>query len=206
MSKWLSIFGGVVVVLLLVLAGVGYFLLTTPSATPSQPVLLPKEVTEESPEAAARLDNKIDAFKNEVEEAKERGEKKEITLVATEGEINYKLKEFLAKEKPSDLPIDLKSVKVQFRDGLLYIVVKGQVSQLKVTAIATAEASVVAGKPKITLKNLYVGKLPLPSVVKSRLNELVNQQFDKVKLLDLPIDVSDLEFKDGQIVMRGMTR
>lgn len=207
MAKKILIGIGAFIVLVLIVAGIGYYLLTSRPAAPPLPSGLPPEITEVSPEAATRLEKKIDAFNREVKEAQAAGEKKEITLVVTEGEVNSLINKELMGAPPADLPADLKleEAKVYLREGLLRFDILANIAGIKITAITMAEIAVVDGKPRIKVKSIDFGKLPLPGAVTDRLTNFLTNQLEGMKIIDVPAKVTKVVIGDGQLIITVMT-
>ncbi len=206
MVKIIFIGIGSFVALILMLLGVIYFLLTREPVISPLPSESPSEMTQESPEAAARLEEKIRTLNQEIEEAQTTGEQKQVTLIVTDAEINSLISQQLTTEKPADLPIDLQEIKVYFRQGLLYIIVRGKAEVMSFTALVTGEISVKAGKPALIIKSIDMGKLPLPGTIAEKLTALLNEQFQKSITANMPLEITSIVTTEGQAVVTGVTK
>jgi uncharacterized protein YpmS len=168
---------------------------------------LPAEITQVSPAAAARLKTKIEAFQQEIQAAQAKGEQRKITLVITEGELNSLISQQLAGERPADMPaaLNFEEVKVYFREDLLHSIVRVNIYGIKITPLITADIVVIEGKPTIKVKDIDVGRLPLPGAVTDRLREFLTQQLERIRL-DLPIEVTKVIIQGGQLTIVGVTK
>jgi hypothetical protein len=202
-----KIFIAIGVSIILVL-GIGYYLLTHPPAPPGLAAEVSPEITQESPEAAARLETKIETFQQEIQAAQAKGEKREVTLVITEGELNSMIRQQLAGERPAGMPADLnlEEVKVHFREDLLHFIIGVNIYGIKVTPIITADIVIIGGKPTIEVKSTDVGRVPLPGAVTDRLTQVLTQQLEGIGVLDLPIEVTKVVIGGGQLAIVGVTK
>jgi hypothetical protein len=169
---------------------------------------VPPEITQESPEAAARLETKLKAFLQEIQAAQAKGEKRKITLVITEGELNSMISQQLAVERPAGMPanMNLEEVKVYFRKDLLHSIVRVNIYGIKVTPLITADIVLTDDKPTVKVESIDMGRLPLPGAVTDRLREFLTQQLEGIAVLDLPIEVTKVVIRDGQLTIVGVTK
>jgi hypothetical protein len=205
-----KIFIGIGVSIALVL-GIGYYRVTRPPAPPGLPAGVPPEITLESSEAAARLETKIETFQQEIQAARAKGEKREVTLVITEGELNSMISKQLAVERPAGMPADLnlEEVKVYFREDRLHFSVRVIYGIIEVPVTITADIVIREGTPTIEVKSTDVGRVPLPGAVTDRLTQVLTQQLEGLGVLgvlDLPIEVTNVVIRDGQLTIVGVTK
>jgi hypothetical protein len=202
-----KIFIGIGVSIVLVL-GIGYYLVTRPPAPPQLPAGLPAEITQESPAAAARLETKIEAFQQEIQAAQAKGEKREVTLVITEGELNSMISQQLPGERSAGMPADLnlEEVKVYFREDLLHFIIGVNIYGIRVTPLITADIVIREGTPTIEVKSTDVGRVPLPGAVTDRLTQVLTRQLEGIGVLDLPIEVTEVIISGGQLTIVGVTK
>ena len=153
-----------------------------------------------SADAAQSLEQKLDALDTQIKEAVQAGEKRKLSLVITEQEINSKLVQMIAE---GQLP--LKRILINFGDGyfLTYAVIDMPGIDAKTGSIGRVE--VADGKPKVVITEFNLGKLPLPESAKGRVEQLVNILMS-LQLSDFPIDITYVEFNDHQLTVTGTTR
>jgi hypothetical protein len=204
-----KIFIGIGVSIVLVL-GIGYYLLTRPPTLPPELAAeLPPEITEVSSAAAARLETKIEAFQQEIQAAQAKGEKREVTLVITEGELNSMISQQLqlARERPAGMPagLNFEEVKAYFRGGRLRFSVRVIYGIIEVPVTITADIVIREGTPTIEVKSTDVGRVPLPGAVTDRLAEVLTEQLEGL-VLDFPIEVTEVVIRDGQLTIVGVTK
>ena len=186
---------GIVGILFIITLIMGYYLfcLTPPikaKMTPAMP----------SAEAAESFNQKFETFETEIEAAIDAGEKREVSLVITEQEVNNKMLDVLAE---GELP--LKSVLINFGDGyfLAYVVVENPGVSAKTGVLA--QINIVEGDLKIAVEDFDLGKLPLPQSVKNGAEELLNIMV-RLRLADLPLEITNVEISSGKLTVVGSTK
>ncbi|MBT9138514.1 MAG: hypothetical protein DDT31_01079 [Syntrophomonadaceae bacterium] len=199
--------------LLIITGGVVYFLIsreipyeTTPTTTSPLPVSpLPPELIQKSPEAAQKLEEKINTFTQTINEASKAGVKKEVSIQITEGEVNSLIEKRIQEGIP-ELPIKIKDMNVQLRDGLAQVNMIGVFMGVTINALTTVEVILTDGKPNIIVKDVNLGRVPLPGAIKNRLKDIINEQSKKIEMTELPFEFKDIVIKDGQIFIQGTTK
>lgn len=187
-------FIGVITVLFFISLGFGYWLLSLSPPVKDQmtPVVL-------TPEAVQSLNQKLEVFTTEIREAIIARQEKEVNLVITEGEANSKLAVAIGEGK---LPFTEVLVNFPKDFVLAYGTLKTPGLAIKIGAKASAE--VVAGKPKLTVHDLYCGKLPLPEKIRNYSGKfLVN--LIKVPC-ELPWQITKIQIADGQMIITGVAK
>ena len=154
-----------------------------------------------SPEAVQSFDQKLDELEEQIKAAVDAGEKKQVSLVITEKEINSKLVQMLAEE---ELPL-LKRILINFGDGyfLTYSVVDTPGIDAKTGLIGRIE--ITNGNPKLVIDEFNLGKLPLPKSVNRRVEQLLNIMVS-LQLPDMPLDITGVEIKNHQLTVTGTTK
>ena len=208
--KWVLISIGSLVGLVLILAGVAYYLASRPPAIKGE--MRPVKI---SAEAARSLEQKLEAFQQEVQQAAQAGEQKEVKLEITEEELNAKINEYL-KELTSEeeLPVSVENVQVNVKDGKLLLVGEAEVSGVKVQGGVEAKMKVENGKVKLQVNKVDLGRLPLPGGVKKKVLSLIPEEKATIDLEDLPlgleknipVELKNICLKDGKLVIEGMTK
>ncbi|MBI2861265.1 MAG: hypothetical protein HYX89_00435 [Chloroflexi bacterium] len=157
-----------------------------------------------STKAAKDLDNKLDQVLREVDEAKTKGERRQIEITLTEEEITSKIAEGLAEGALGGGP-QPKDVQVHLEQDRLVATARVAVGGLEIPVAVNAKVTAEGGAPKITVESVDTGRLPLPGVVRDQINQLVGTTLDPSKM-DLPVDVSAIQIANGQMTVAGMTK
>ena len=76
------------------------------------------------------------------------------------------------------------------------------VSGVSVNIGVVAVPQVVNGQTQIVVKDIQTGAIPLPDAIKSQINAQIGSALDPSKL-GLPIDVSQIQIVNGQLVIKG---
>ena len=187
---------GVIGVMVIVALVIGYYLYSL--SPPIQAKVIPVAV---SADASQSFDQKLDALKGQIKAAVDAGEKKQVSLVITEKEINSKLVQMLAE---GELP-SLKRVLINFGDGyfLTYAVVDTPGINAKTGSMGRVE--IIEGEPKVVIDEFNLGKLPLPKSVNRRVEQLLNIMVN-LQLPDVSLDITGVEIKNHQLTVTGTTK
>ncbi len=187
---------GVIGVMVIIALIIGYYLYSL--SPPIQAKVIPVAV---SADASQSFDQKLDALKGQIKAAVDAGEKKQVSLVITEKEINSKLVQMLAE---GELP-SLKRVLINFGDGyfLTYAVVDTPGIDAKTGSMGRVE--IIEGEPKVVIDEFNLGKLPLPKSVNSRVEQLLNIMVN-LQLPDVSLDITGVEIKNHQLTVTGTTK
>ncbi len=105
-----------------------------------------------------------------------------------------------------ELPIKIKDMNVQLRDGLAQVNMIGVFMGVTINALTTVEVILTDGKPNIIVKDVNLGRVPLPGAIKNRLKDIINEQSKKIEMTELPFEFKDIVIKDGQIFIQGTTK
>ena len=153
-------------------------------------------------EAAQSLDQKLEAFAAEIEEAVANEEEKEVTLTITGGEINSKLTEVKAEGK-----LPLEEALVNFGEGYLMIYAVIDVPGVAAKLGMKGRMEVTEDGPQVVVEDFDAGKLPLPHGVNDGIGKLLSiLAVMEVPMDDLPLDVTEMEIGGGEITFKGMTK
>lgn len=187
---------GVIGVMVIVALVIGYYLYSL--SPPIQAKVIQVAV---SADASQSFDQKLDALKGQIKAAVDAGEKKQVSLVITEKEINSKLVQMLAE---GELP-SLKRVLINFGDGyfLTYAVVDTPGIDAKTGSMGRVE--IIEGEPKVVIAEFNLGKLPLPKSVNRRVEQLLNIMVN-LQLPDVSLDITGVEIKNHQLTVTGTTK
>jgi hypothetical protein len=187
---------GIIGVLVIIALIIGYYLY---SLSPRiQEKVIPVAV---SADAAQSFDQKLDALEGQIKAAVDAGEKKQVSLVITEKEINSKLVQMLAE---GELP-SLKRILINFGDGyfLTYAVVDTPGIDAKTGSMGRVE--IIEGEPKVVIDEFNLGKLPLPKSANRRVEQLLNIMVN-LQLPEVSLDITGVEIKNHQLTVTGTTK
>ncbi len=182
----------------------GYYLYSlTPQIQTRITLVLPDE------KSALAFEEKIATFKSEIEEAVENNQKKEVNLQINEKEINAKLTKELAKAKASSngKPIVEKMI-VNLRNsngGEFLVYAELEVPGINAKTGLVGHVKMVNDRPKIVVTDFNLGKLPLPKALNQRVEQLLNIMVN-IELADLPLTVTNVEIKNRQLTVTGLTK
>ncbi|RLC73293.1 MAG: hypothetical protein DRI26_01195 [Chloroflexi bacterium] len=208
--KWTLIFIGSLIGLMLIFAGIAYYLITQPPAIKEE--MRPVEV---SAEAARSLEQKLEAFQQEVQQAAQAGEQKEVRLEITEEELNAKINEYLKElAAREELSIDVEDVQVNVKDGKLLLAGEAEVSGVKVQGGVEASVKTEDGRVKLEINRVDLGRFPLPSNVKEKVMNLIPEEKTTIELENLPLGLEEnlpvklknLRLEDGKLLIEGVTK
>lgn len=186
---------GIIGILVIIALIMGYYLY---SLRPSiQAKMTPVAVTAE---AAQSFDQKFEALEMEIDQAIAAGEERETALVITEKEVNSKLVEVLAE---GDLPFD--QILVNFREGRFLIYAVADVPGVAARTGAIGRIQVVNGDLEIVLEDFDLGKLPLPQAVNGGVEKVLDIMV-KLKLADVPLEITDVEISDRELTVSGLIK
>ena len=223
----------ITVAALLIIVGVGYFILSnltppelpTPSAPVTQPPPPPSEsapppeppapVKESEPPAkppAPSFEEKIENFKQAIADVYATGESQEVTLVFTEAEINQQAgKRVTQFEMPGDIPLEVKSVHIDLQTDNNLVTEVGATSYgIEVTIDIKTKVGVKEGKPSVEVTDISSGNPLLDAILKDKFIELITQKTDDllVQLIEGETGSSgkvDLEFTNITVQQEEIT-
>ena len=152
--------------------------------------------------AAQSLDQKVDAFKAEIDDAVETGENREITLTITNEEVNSKLTEIVAEGK-----LPLEQALVNFGDGYFMAYAVIDVPGVAAKTGMRGQIELTDGGPEVVVEDFDLGKLPLPEGMNDRVGGLMNiLVLMELPTDELPLEVTAVEFIWGELTVKGVTK
>jgi len=185
---------GIIICVLLIVAGISYFTLIRPSLpeassqvappteqpAPSATMALSRE-SKPPPEMLLSFEQKIESLGKATADVCATGESKEITLTFTEIEANNQATRLLATaEIPTDIPLEIESVHIDFQpDNIILTEARSVIyDRFRATIKAKAQVSIEAGKPKVEITKVNFGFIPLPRLLKDTIVELITAEID----------------------------
>lgn len=173
---------------LLLIAGIGGYLITGPAPIDDWP-----NWVKPTDEAAASLDDKIEALEQEIDEAAV-GE--ELTLELTEEEATSKL-DRLARD--GELSVEMEYIQVYFSDGIVQAFARVDMG-IDVQVALQANIEVKDGKPDVIIESLNLGKIPIPKAlidsIMTALERALEEQWD-----DLHLELQEVDIEPGEITI-----
>jgi len=174
----------------LVLIGVGIFsyLITGPAPTYAGAAV------EVSNEAAASLDSKIEAFRQDIGQASP-GDV--VTLWVTQEEATSKVNRLAEEGK---LPLEMNYVQIHFEDGTVY---GSAMVDLLIDIQVAVQAEIGVdeeGIPKITINRLNFGRLSIPRTLVENVMVAVMKKVEE-RLEALPFALREITIGDGEIII-----
>lgn len=195
--RTIFLFFGAVFALLLIAIGIGGYLITGPAAREVEANPIP--VTEE---AAQRLDDKIHALEQEIDQASAMGVHSRVTLVITEEEATSKVKA-LADEGKTGIDIDY--VQIHFIDGRVHAFAKIDLL-MNLQVALQAEIEVNDGKPDIKIVSLDLGRVSVPKTLIGQVMRAVMRMADKRLEEEIDIELEQITIGNGQMIVTGVTK
>jgi hypothetical protein len=107
----------------------------------------------------------------------------------------------LTKEQ---LPLKLESLRVAFHDDLLSAVVRLDMGILTFDMGIQTRLVVEAGKPKITLEGIELGRLSLPAPLVKQLSTVIEQGTASLTSRSLPLQLQEITLREGRMHLRAL--
>jgi uncharacterized protein YpmS len=187
---------------LLALAGAAAYFLTRPPASVRD---LPPPAT--SPEKALALENKLNEFSRELEEASTARERKHFSVVITEEEANSLITRELPRfqeQNPEAIPFRVDSAQVSFREGTVLATAVIGLGGLHPQVAVEAQLGAQGGQPTVDFERIELGRLPLPLL--GPLQNYVRQALGAPEAFDLSLEVEQLEVAEGKLTLEGWSK
>jgi len=188
---------GVLAILAIIAFIIGYILafLTPDIRSSMRPVVL-------SSEAVDSLNDKITDLKKSVAAAESTKTQKDIDFVMTEEEINSALVMMLAE---GTLPA--KEILVNFNDGYVLTYTAWSVPGLPLKTGIFGQIEVEDGKPKMVVRDFFLGKLAVPDEIDRGVESLANIVIKlNIPLEELRLTIKDVTIGEGQMRISAVTK
>ena len=182
--------------LLLIAAGVFGYLITGPARgdVEAEPVAVTLE-------AAQRLDDRIKALQQEIDEAAAMGQRIEVTFVITEEEATSKV---IQLSQSDEINLDIEHAQIHFIDGTAYCF--GTVDLVtKMNISLEARIEVEEGELDITIGSLHIGRLPIPGTLVDQVMRAVMSHYEE-RLDNIRIDLEEITIGNGVMIIRGISK
>ena len=156
------------------------------------------------------LEQNIADLEDAIADAAASGESQEVIMVISEAEANTKAAEMLTQvEVPGDIPLEIKSVSVDFKPGNMVITsVETNIQAVlsfNIDVEVTSQVDVADGKPTVAVTDInFIGSALLPQSLKDQITGYFTQQIDDVLTRVTEVDAGggekvELEYKDINI-------
>jgi len=184
---------GAVFALLLIGVGIFGYLITGPAPPYGGAGV------EVSDDAVASLDHKIEAFRQDIDEASV-GDM--VSLLITETEATSKLHQ-LARN--GDLPTEMNYIQIHFDDGTVY-------GSATVDLLIDVQVAVRAqigvddqGKPDVTIESLNFGRLGIPRILVGNVMLALMREMDE-RLEGLPFELQEITIENGELIITARVK
>ncbi len=104
------------------------------------------------------------------------------------------------------LPFQVESLKVALEPDRLLIASRIEAFGLHPTVSVAARPSVHDGQLKVVIEALYLGRIPLPGLVKDRLDLLLERELGQLPLQDLDLELRHIQVGKGKVIVEGIIR
>jgi hypothetical protein len=179
---------GAISSLLILIAGIGGYFITGQA-----PIDDWGKWVKPTDEAAGRLDEKIAAFEEDVDEAVA-GEY--LALELTEEEATSKLDQLA---RAGNLSLEIEDPQIYFRDGMVWafaVVAMG----IDVQVAVQAKIGVNGEKPDITIESLNLGRIPIPKALINSMMTAIERALEE-RWEDLHLLLQEVTIKQGEIMI-----
>ena len=152
-----------------------------------------------------RFDGQITPFIEEARRASAAGERKTLVLILSEEDVAGKLTEMVERNK-GDIPVRVKDIQVQFREGSVYLLVEAKVKYSIFSTRVSADVLVTSegrhGYYEVV--DLSLGDLP-KAIVDLIMKRIPYELSGPLPLRDLPVELQDISLKDGKLYIDVIT-
>jgi hypothetical protein len=139
---------------------------------------------------------------NEAKAAAASGQPQQITVSATEDELNAYIAERLARGASRDV----RSARLSFGDGTLTLVARARVRDRWLAITAVGVPSVDAdGRLRVKLESAHVGRMPLPGGMRQELETQVDRAFSEAAVQEFRLRVESVTVEPGRMELSGTT-
>ena len=153
--------------------------------------------------AVQSFDAKVDGLNAAVTTAKKTGKAQPVTVTFTEAELTSKAS--AAWSALNDTGLAATNTQVHLAGGNFVATASVTFQGISLNLGVVAAPTVVNGQPRIVIKEIQTGALPIPDVIKEQLTARLGQAIDP-SALGLPIDVSTLTIVNGTLVVTGQAK
>ncbi len=211
-SKKILIGAGIFTVILIVLGSIGVYLSTRPTSMESEMRPIDADV-----EDIQSFDQKLGVLEKEILEASATGEEREVTLTLTEQEVSIALgkmmREAIAESSDNFSSEMIADTTVNLDEDIIRAIIGIDFSGITVDAGVELRAEADEEGLNLILESIELGKLPFPGTVKDKIIGSFNESHTHIDFRDLhidldddlPVKLTDIIVKNGEMIIIGMT-
>ncbi len=111
----------------------------------------------------------------------------------------------LRKQLAADPSVPIRDVTVSMRPGLLVLQGKVTTMGLTVDTVATGEPVIENGRARIVVKDVDVGRVPVPGAVKSIVTDAISRNLGPDQF-NVPAIITSVAVEEGQMTIIGRSR
>ncbi|MFQ5826752.1 MAG: hypothetical protein ACE5IA_05275, partial [Dehalococcoidia bacterium] len=104
----------------------------------------------------------------------------------------------------AQFPLSLESLRVAFQEDMLSVVGRLDAGSLTIDIGARARVGVEAGRPKIAIEELVLGRLSLPSPLVKQVNPMIEQATASITMQNLPLQLQEITLREGRMHLRAL--
>ena len=193
---------GAITVIIAIIIGVGFYLLTRPSALEKE--MTPIELTPaEATAAVKRFDTKIDTLEAQLEALKSGDPIPPLTL--TQEEVTAKIADEIEK---ADIPVNVERIWVNFKDDKVLLLGTVNVGVDVSAGVVAGMEITEEGEPKVVLDKIDIGGgVPVPKAAKDQIAAAIPSEEALTEMIrELPIKITDIDIRDGKLTFKGFKR
>ncbi len=187
---------GSILVLVLIVVGVAWILLSRPSKIAARVAPVPADT-----QAVQSLDNKWNTFNSTIAQS---SAGTPVTVTLTQEEVNSKVN---AQLSTVDLPNELtvSNVNVNLKNGQILLSADLKYSIFSGRAGMTATVQIVDGQPTVVVTDVDMGSLPIPQAMKDKLTGLISGA-SLFQESTAAFVTQNVQITDGEIIISGITK
>lgn len=189
------------VVLLVGIAGGGLYVLSQQQPTVASGM---KKVPVTAA-AAKSFDDKVKALEKAAADAKASGKSAPVQTTFTEEELTSAVNQAAASASGATGGLAATDTQIHLAGGNVVATSNVTVQGITIPIGVVATPTVVNGQVTMVVQQIQTGALPLPDAVKQQIQTQVGQAIDPAAL-GLPMNISNLQIQNGQIVLTGSTK
>ena len=187
---------GSILVLVLIVVGIAWILLSRPSKIAAGVTSVSSNT-----QAAQSLYNKWNSFNSTIAQS---SAGTPVTVTLTQEEVNSKVN---AQLSTVDLPegLTVSNVNVNLKDGQILLSADLKYSIFSGSAGMTATVQIVDGQPTVVVTNVDMGSLPIPQSVQDKLTGLISGA-SLFQESTAAFVTQSVQIADGEIIISGVTK
>lgn len=211
-SKKILIGVGFFTAIIIILGSIGLYLSTRPTSMENEMRSINADI-----EDIQSFDQKLDVLEQDIRSATALGDPREVTLTLTEEEVSFALGEMMREaisESSDNFSAEMiADTTVNLDKDIIRAIVRIDFSGITVDAGVKLRAEADEDGLSLILESIELGKLPFPGTVKDKIISSFNESHTYIDFRDLHIDLdddlpvrlTDITVKNGEMIVTGMT-